>query len=109
MSEIKPVVWTITNAEILAGKGEKATGDQPIFLIRGTITRSDYTNGPLKGEIAEWTPNDKAKGFELDLSKFDRKVNKGTILIKGFVGKGGRKVKSPVTPGTDLDSILALA
>jgi hypothetical protein len=109
MSELKAVTWTITNAVILAGKGEKAVKDQAIFSIKGTIHRSDSKSGDaLKGNVLDWTPDDKANGFTLDLSKFDRAKGTGTIKVNGFIGKGGRKEKAPVT-GETLNSLLDLA
>jgi hypothetical protein len=106
--KIKSVVWTISNAVIVPGFGEKAVKDQPIFEIKGQIVRDDSTTGPAKGETFKWTPNRKASGFTLDLSGFDVKSGKGTIKVNGTVKVNGRRGKVAAT-GKSLTDLLALA
>jgi hypothetical protein len=117
--KIKRVEWTIKNAHIVPGKGEKATDKQPIFTITGEIHRSDSTDKePQEGTKYEWTPEKKAKGFTLDTSKFNLPKDKddpskgntgtGTIVVKGWIVKGGRPEKEIAT-GDTLTNLLNLA
>lgn len=105
---IKAVSWTITGATILLGKGAEAKETQPIFTIHGTIVRSDSTSDDSqKGNKFDWTPALKAKGYALDLSKFDKAKGTGTIIVNGTIGKGGRKEKAALE-GKALNEALSL-
>lgn len=106
-TKIKQVSWTIKNAGIVPGMGDKAVKDQSIFEIKGTIRRSDQ-NKDQDGDTFKWTPNRKSAGFTLDLSKFDRKTGTGTIVVSGTIKQNGRRGKEIVT-GDALDDILNLA